>query len=584
VTAEAREDGRSTKLKDLIADPVWAEAVEASPLVEHYLSAMPYDEFVAAEGARVLSYRASNIAHLDCMVADPAGSMERTRGAMPLSLLDTPSRGWTHLWSDALNHLNDPAGAAHTLVSSGPLYLAVRTLPQFWLGGSYEAAAGAMSRAWVHQELAFGRLDRGALEKFVGLCCSRYKSQTQGVEWKGNPADLDGPKLLSRLIGTRVKAAATHGAMGQAACEWFACVNKVKKVPVTFTSGVGSVAECAALLAELYDVLESKQVSDIAADNLAALRTDPSLAWSVVKSYGNANVFERTDMYVSALGALGAACGVAVADPLAAFKAKFFRKGVAPASPDGSLRYTHGDVDLGALNANHALLRACWEALLPLETLRDMPAVITGLVTVDKATVDWSVYPPGIATLGLGPVAVSGLQHGKLKLGKCIGVDFTGEGPPPAHGYYSRGYVKCVEGEGLEGTPEGTVPGEYVPESFSKDFAGFHPSCKWNVSMVEREAKSKVDDEFGRTLVNLWAAWLEVYDADDSHTISLEELKKFAGHAACPSSNGYMQTLHDWARTAALDGSLESSFNEVDRDGSGELEFREFQQMLGAEQ
>jgi|AntAceMinimDraft_1070359.scaffolds.fasta_scaffold68297_1 hypothetical protein len=40
VTAEAREDGRSTKLKDLIADPVWAEAVEASPLVEHYLSAM----------------------------------------------------------------------------------------------------------------------------------------------------------------------------------------------------------------------------------------------------------------------------------------------------------------------------------------------------------------------------------------------------------------------------------------------------------------------------------------------------------------------------------------------------------------
>jgi hypothetical protein len=40
ITAEAREDGRSTKLKDLIADPVWGEAVEASPLVEHFLSAM----------------------------------------------------------------------------------------------------------------------------------------------------------------------------------------------------------------------------------------------------------------------------------------------------------------------------------------------------------------------------------------------------------------------------------------------------------------------------------------------------------------------------------------------------------------
>ena len=40
ITAEAREDGKSTKLKDLIADPVWDEAVGASPLVEHYLSAM----------------------------------------------------------------------------------------------------------------------------------------------------------------------------------------------------------------------------------------------------------------------------------------------------------------------------------------------------------------------------------------------------------------------------------------------------------------------------------------------------------------------------------------------------------------
>lgn len=40
ITSEAREDGKSIKLKDLIADPVWGEAVEASPLVEHFLSAM----------------------------------------------------------------------------------------------------------------------------------------------------------------------------------------------------------------------------------------------------------------------------------------------------------------------------------------------------------------------------------------------------------------------------------------------------------------------------------------------------------------------------------------------------------------
>ena len=40
ITPEAREDGKSTKLKDLIAEPTWAEAVEASPLANHYLSAM----------------------------------------------------------------------------------------------------------------------------------------------------------------------------------------------------------------------------------------------------------------------------------------------------------------------------------------------------------------------------------------------------------------------------------------------------------------------------------------------------------------------------------------------------------------
>jgi membrane-bound lytic murein transglycosylase B len=56
----------------------------------------------------------------------------------------------------------------------------------------------------------------------------------------------------------------------------------------------------------LYDALEGKQVSDAAADNLGALKTDASLAWSVVKSYSNSHVYDRADMYVSAIGTLGA--------------------------------------------------------------------------------------------------------------------------------------------------------------------------------------------------------------------------------------------------------------------------------------
>lgn len=92
----------------------------------------------------------------------------------------------------------------------------------------------------------------------------------------------------------------------------------------------------------------------------------------------------------------------------------------------------------------------------------------------------------------------------------------------------------------------------------------------------------KAEEEFNRTIENLWAAWLKDYDTDGSKTISLEELKKFAGLPECPSSDGYMQTLHEWASTAMTDGSLEDSFKEVDTDGSGELEFPEFREMLSA--
>ena len=59
---------------------------------------------------------------------------------------------------------------------------------------------------------------------------------------------------------------------------------------------------------------------------------------------------------------------------------------------------------------------------------------------------------------------------------------------------------------------------------------------------------------------------------------------KFAELTECPSSDGYMQSLHDWASGALTDGSLESSFQEVDTDGSGELEFGEFKQMLWEDQ
>jgi hypothetical protein len=45
--------------------------------------------------------------------------------------------------------------------------------------------------------------------------------------------------------------------------------------------------------------------------------------------------------------------------------------------------------------------------------------------TSDKAEVDFAVYPPGLATLGLGPILAEHLQGGKLKLGAFFGLDFT---------------------------------------------------------------------------------------------------------------------------------------------------------------
>ena len=143
----------------------------------------------------------------------------------------------SYLWADALNHLNHPAGISETITTMGSLYLAATTLPQYWLHGDYISALNAMSRGWMHQELAYGRLDRAALTKFFAICTQRYKSQTGGSRWKGNPFHLEGPQLLGRLIAKRIKAAGVGGNLNASmtACEWFARANKVAGVPQAFS-------------------------------------------------------------------------------------------------------------------------------------------------------------------------------------------------------------------------------------------------------------------------------------------------------------------------------------------------------------
>lgn len=537
-----------------------------------------YDEFVSHAKARTLSYRFGTPLELDCDCEDPAHELTRVRATLPLTPLDTPPDGWTHLWVDAFCHLGDPAGVSSALDISAQLYLHVPTLPQYWLDGDILAASKALTRAWIHQELAYGRLDRDALECFFRICATSYAAQTSAPGYDGDGSDLDGPRLMARLIARRIKAASSEEAaepdLPQCAVEWWARVRGFEGVPALATADETD-DECELQLKELMFNLSARQLSDDSRVNAEAISKDPALAWSVIRSYANANCRDPADMYVASLGAVSVACGFPLPrDPLAAHRAK--RREGPTHHPDGTLIYAVEDVDVDAINANHAVLRACWSAVFRSgDAGKRVPALVLGRATHDRAHVDWSNYPPGLATLGLGPVPKERLRAGKVLFGARAGLDFTGA-PEPADGYVSRGELSAA----LDDAGEALAPGEFATDSFGSDHLGFHPRCRWNSSVAHNEEHRKDDAEFERTLENLWVAWLEEFDADGSGTISYDELKAFASLESCPSGDGYMKSLHEWASEALKNGDLEGEFRRVDADGSGELEYPEFRAML----
>ena len=537
-----------------------------------------YDEFVSHAKARTLSYRFGTPLELDCECEDPARELARVRAALPLTPLDTPPDGWTHLWVDAFCHLGDPAGVSSARDISAQLYLHVPALPQYWLGGDVLAASKAMTRAWIHQELAYGRLDRDALERFFRICAASYAAQTSAPGYDGDGSDLDGPRLMARLVARRIKAASSEEAsepdLPQCAVEWWARVRGFEGVPALATAD-DTDDECELQLKELMFNLSARQVSDDPRVNADALASDPAFAWAVIRSYANDNCHDPADMYVASLGAVSVACGFPLPrDPLAAHRAK--RREGPTHHPDGTLAFVAEDVDVDALNANHAVLRACWSAVFRSKDAgKRVPALVLGLATHDKTHVDWSCVPPGIATLGLGPVRKERLRGGKVLFGARAGLDFTGA-PDSAYGYASRGELSAA----LDDAGETLAPGEFAADSFGPDHLGFHPRCRWNSSAARDEEHRKDDAEFERTLENLWAAWLKAFDADGSGTISYAELKAFASLESCPSADGYMKSLHEWASEALKNGDLEAEYTRVDADGSGELEYPEFRAML----
>ena len=125
-----------------------------------------------------------------------------------------------------------------------------------------------------------------------------------------------------------------------------------------------------------------------------------------------------------------------------------------------------------------------------------------------------------------------------------------------------------------------------LASALGREYMGYHPTCRWNLEVTARRKNAAMERdesenaEMERTLQNLWRAWIGKYDADKSGTVSLAELKAFASATVCPSSDSYMQTLHEWASNALELGDLDAEFNRVDVDGSGELEYPEFRAML----
>ena len=156
----------------------------------------------------MLSYRADRVTRFDCAVRDPARVVsDAARAFVPLGCLETPQikSGWTHLWIDALHHLDEPGAKRDATRLSAWLCLNVTVLPQAWLTQDLDACAAAFGRAWMNRELAFGRVDRDALDLFFEMCVREHAEQTGGKIWDGDDADLRGPRLLARLIGRRAR-------------------------------------------------------------------------------------------------------------------------------------------------------------------------------------------------------------------------------------------------------------------------------------------------------------------------------------------------------------------------------------------
>jgi hypothetical protein len=416
----------SVKLRDLIHDARWTAAVEASALKEHYLSLMAYEDFVAAPTSRVLSYRWNEkVTFKDTPVSDPAGIVTSISGDVALSVLKTPLTKWKILWADALNHLNDPSGVGMTISSMGQLYVKVPTLPQYFLTGDMKSLEEAINRGWMHQELAYGVLDFDAVWSFIEIL-----AKSMPDVWRGNPFNIPPFIMLMQFVAKRVRSAATEVPL-QSRLEQIASLrgpNMTHTIDASYAMFslhilsfmmkiIGSKSsvfrdlssgkpddECKEALGQYIAEIASAQLNGTIEENLLVLRTNPVFCLGIIKACCSTNFWDKSDAYVASIAVIGTACGFSVDDPLRDYRARFSYSTM-PRNSDGTLNYSHTDLNLEVLNNNLELLRICW-ATVNQGNYR-IPYAFRGMNAQSEMKVDLTQIPTGMHTLGFGLIPIA---------------------------------------------------------------------------------------------------------------------------------------------------------------------------------
>ena len=417
----------AVKLKELLDSPEWMTAVENSPMADYYLISISYNTFISSPRSRVLSYRWNNKLTLNCTVKDPAGIVIRFKGDLALSVLQTPTtyseeskEGWDMLWADALNHLNHPPSIQYTIKTMGDLYLQAITLPQYFLIGDIHTAQEAIRRGWMHQELAYGRLDRYAVNSFIGMCAKAMPT----TRWRGNPAHIPSYILLSEFVSKRLTSSTKELPLNSLFHQVLHYTSKLDYVTCCLhilslwriahdlpaTDLHGTTKETAQTILEEYlNEIITKQVSDDITVNQQLLDTSASFCWCILRAAANVNFWDKSDIYVASIAIIGRACGIDILDPLAEYKAKFEDSHLHPTNRDGTWRYCPSDLNLTVLNRNNTILQRCWRTLGKEDGYANIPNGLRPISDDQMVLINLHTMPYGMHTMGVGPILTASI-------------------------------------------------------------------------------------------------------------------------------------------------------------------------------